>query len=208
MTKEKRNHVLDDNVVISTDNIELLSRVIALSALKKFQSYAYGVNKEICNLHKQLQYDIAYKKESEPFTDSYDLVQEASYFLCQYIGHKLGEFHSMSRTKNRDSIRMSCFKHLFSYLRKERLHIVNTYEDNDILEYIETNFEIDNKHEDYTKVINLTNILCKDNLEKQIIIYLYNGVEIKNIANFLNISLDKVYKRRRKFKDRYLMYKK
>ena len=94
LKEEKRNNknTLGDEVVITKDNIELLSQVIALSALKKFQNYAYGINKHIYEMHKHLQYDIARKKELDPYTDAYDLVQEASCFLCHFIGHKLGEF--------------------------------------------------------------------------------------------------------------------
>ena len=43
-------------------------------------------------------------------------------------------------------------------------------------------------------------------LESQILEYYYNGVEVKLIAEFLGVSTDIVYKRRRKFKDRYLAY--
>lgn len=62
MVKEEKRinkNTLGDDVVITEDNIELLSRVIALSALKKFQNYAYGINKHIYEMHKHLQYDIA-----------------------------------------------------------------------------------------------------------------------------------------------------
>lgn len=203
--KKKQQKTLDDSVVITEDNIVLLSRVIALSALKKFQVYAYGINKDVYDMHKKLQYDIAKKKELDPYTDSYDLVQEASYFLCHHIGHKLGEFHSMSRTKHRDSIRMKCFKHLFSYLRKERLHIINTNEDDEILQFIPEKVNT-TKEQDYLKINTIITKLAQTDLEKEILHYLYNRVEVNNIAEFLNISIWKIYKRRRLFKERYLMY--
>lgn len=43
-------------------------------------------------------------------------------------------------------------------------------------------------------------------LESQILEYYYNGVEVKLIAEFLGVSTAIVYKRRRKFKDKYLAY--
>ena len=48
--------------------------------------------------------------------------------------------------------------------------------------------------------------LVTNELESQILEYYYNGVEPNLIAEILDISVDKVYKRRRKFKDRYKMY--
>lgn len=57
--------------------------------------------------------------------------------------------------------------------------------------------------ENYSKVKEITNKIVKINLEKQILYYFYNGVTPKLVAEFLQISTDKVYKRRRKFRARY-----
>ena len=43
-------------------------------------------------------------------------------------------------------------------------------------------------------------------MESQILEYYYNGVEVKLIAEFQGVSTAIVYKRRRKFKHRYLAY--
>ena len=62
------------------------------------------------------------------------------------------------------------------------------------------------EQQDYTKVNAIIKKLVTNKLESQILEYYYNGVEPKLIAEFLGVSADIVYKRRRKFKDRYLMY--
>lgn len=58
---------------------------------------------------------------------------------------------------------------------------------------------------DYSKVKEVLSKIIKNRLEYQIFEYYYNGVAPKLIAEFLGISVDKVYKRRRKFKERYAM---
>jgi len=88
---EQRKGLLDDNTIITIDNIQKLSKVIALSSLKNFKRYAYSNSEKIESLYKQLQYDICYHKELDIYSDAYDLVQEASLFLLQFLNKKLGE---------------------------------------------------------------------------------------------------------------------
>src|SRR5574344_1062449 len=46
--------------------------------------------------------------------------QEAICFLCSFIGHKLGEICVPNIHKKLDCIRLACYKHIYTYLRKER----------------------------------------------------------------------------------------
>lgn len=75
-------------------------------------------------------------------------------------------------------------------------------EDDEILEIIPAK-EIIEEDEDYLKVNNIISKLAKNELELQILQYCFNGVEINDIAEFLNISIWKIYKRRTKFRQRY-----
>ena len=83
---KRKNEILEDNVVISLDNIEKISKVIALASLRNFEKYAYSNSKRIDTLHKQLQKDICHHSELDPYSDAYDLVQEASLFLLKFVG--------------------------------------------------------------------------------------------------------------------------
>ena len=82
---EKRTSLVDDNIVITLDNIEKLSKILALSILKNFKKYAFGGSSKIERLHKQLQYDICYHKQTDIYSDAYDLVQEANLYLMQFL---------------------------------------------------------------------------------------------------------------------------
>ena len=75
-----------------------------------------------------------------------------------------------------------------------------------MLEFIPVENTFEEEKPDYTKVNKIVKHLVTNKLESQILEYYYNGVEVKLIAEFLGVSTDIVYKRRRKFKDRYLAY--
>ena len=88
---KKKKGILDDNTVITLGNIEKLSQCFALSALKSIKKYAYSATPKVERLQSQLRQDICYHKKLDTYSEAYDLVQEASLFLCKFIGHKLGK---------------------------------------------------------------------------------------------------------------------
>ena len=203
----RKTNILNDEVVISLDNIERLSKILAISSLRDFEKYAYSNAKRIEILRKQLQKDIRYHNELDNYSDAYDIVQEASLFLLKFVGQRLGDscifVKPTAKKPETISIRMACFKTLFAYLRKEMKN--GNSEDMEILDFIPAE-EITEEQQDYSKVNAIIKKLVANKLESQILEYYYNGVEPKLIAEFLGVSSDIVYKRRRKFKDRYLMY--
>ena len=203
----RKTNILNDEVVISLDNIEKLSKILAISSLRDFERYAYSNAKRIEILRKQLQKDIRYHNELDSYSDAYDIVQEASLFLLKFLNKRLGDSCTFVKPTAKKpetiSIRMACFKTLFAYLRKEMKN--GNSEDMEILNFIPAE-EMTEEQQDYSKVNAIIKKLVTNKLESQILEYYYNGVEPKLIAEFLGVSSDIVYKRRRKFKDRYLMY--
>lgn len=203
----KKKGILDDNIVITLENIEKLSQCFALSALKSIKKYAYSATPKVEKLQNLLRQDIYYHKKLDNYSDAYDLVQEGSLFLCKFIGHKLGELCKNSKSKSGriDNLKNACLRVLQVYLRKELKFHNNIVDENECFELIDDRPIIREKP-DYTKVKEILSKIIQSKLEYQIFEYYYNGVEPKLIAEFLGISVDKVYKRRKKFKDRYAMY--
>ena len=204
---KKFKGILDDNIVITLDNLEELSQYFALAGLKTVKKYAFSGMPKIEKLQKQLYQDIHYHKELDTYSDAYDLVQESSLFLCKFLGHKLGELCKSSKSKSGaiDTIKNACLRVVQVYIRKELKYFTNTTDEEEYFEVVDEKPIIQEK-DDYTKVKEITNKIAMTELEKQILYYFYNGVAPKLIAEFLQVSTDKVYKRRRKFKDRYVMY--
>ena len=204
---KKKKGILDENTVITLGNIEKLSQCFALSALKGIKKYAYSATPKVERLQSQLKQDIYYHKKLDTYSDSYDLVQEASLFLCKFIGHKLGELCKDSKSKSGkiDNLKNACIRVLQVYLRKELKFHNNIVDENECFELIDERPIIPEKP-DYTKVKEILLKIIQNKLEYQVFEFYYNGVEPKLIAEFLGISVDRVYRRRRKFKDRYAMY--
>ena len=103
-----------------------------------------------------------------------------------------------------DNLKNACLRVLQVYLRKELKFHNNIVDENECFEVIDERPIIQDKP-DYTKVKEVLSKIIQNRLEYQIFEYYYNGVKPKLIAEFLGISVDKVYKRRKKFKDRYVM---
>lgn len=203
---KKKKGILDDNTVITLENIEKLSQCFAQSALKSIKKYAYSATPKIERLQSLLRQDICYHNQLDTYSDAYDLVQEASLFLCKFIGHKLGELCKNSKSKSGkiDNLKNACLRILQVYLRKELKFHNNTVDENECFEVIDERPIIQEKP-DYSKVKEVLSKIIQSKLELQIFEYYYNGVEPKLIAEFLNISVDRVYRQRRRFKDRYAM---
>ena len=204
---KKKKGILDENTVITLRNIEKLSQYFALCALKGIKKYAYSATPKVDKLQSLLKQDICYHKQLDTYSDAYDLVQEASLFLCKFIGHKLGELCKDSKSKSgkKDNLKNACIRVLQVYLRKELKFHNNIVDENECFEVIDERLIIPEKP-DYTKVKEVLSKIIQNKLEYQVFEYYYNGVEPKLIAEFLGISVDRVYRRRRKFKDRYAMY--
>ena len=201
---KKKVRILEDDVVITLDNLQELSKCFAVVGLKSIKKYAFSGMPKIERLHKQLYQDIHYHKELDTYSDAYDLVQEASLFLYKFLGHRLGELCKSSKSKSGkiDTIRNACLRVIQVYLRKELKYFNNTTDEEEYIKVVDEKTIISEK-EDFTKVKEITNKIVQTELEKQILYYFYNGVSPKLVAEFLEISTDKVYKRRRKFRARY-----
>ena len=203
---KKKKGILDENTVITLENIEKLSQCFALCALKGIKKYAYSATPKVERLQSQLKQDICYHKKLDNYSDAYDLVQEASLFLCKFIGHKLGELYKNSKSKSGkiDNLKNACLRVLQVYLRKELKFSNNTVDEEECLELALDKSIIEEKP-DFSKVKEVLSKIIQSKLELQIFEYYYNGVQPKLIAEFLNISVDRVYRQRRRFKDRYAL---
>ncbi len=187
---------LTDATIITNENILDLGKAIALKAVKGSMRYAY------CNidyLHKDIINDLYHHNTMDNYSDGFDIVQETICFLCNFIGCKLGDCY------NGMTIRFACFKTIYAFIRKQ-IKVNNNEVDDEVLTYIPTPETMDKEPTDYSKAKEIVRTVTSTQLERQILSYFYYGATVNNIAEFLNISTDKIYKRRRKFKDRLACY--
>lgn len=187
---------LTDDIVITEENILGLGKAIALKALKGSLRYAYG---SLDYLYQNMINELYRRNEGDIYSDAYDIVQETVCFLCNFIGQRLGE------QCGKITIRLACFKTIYAFIRKQ-IKVNNNEMNDELLPYVPAKETPDKEPTDYTRAKIIVNTVVQTPLEMQILSYYYSGVQPKNIAEFLGVGIDAVYKRHRKFKNRWLNF--
>ena len=119
--KIKKFVSLKDETIITEENVQILGERIAVYAVQSAKQFAYGsLNRLYKGLIRDINYDLTL---TQHFTDGYDIAQEAICYLCNFLGHKLGEVCVPNIHNGIDSIKLGCYKHLYNYLRKQKKHI-------------------------------------------------------------------------------------
>lgn len=199
--KIKKFVSLKDETIITEENVQILGERIAVYAVQSAKQFAYG---SLNNLYKGLIRDINYDLTlTQHFTDGYDIAQEAICYLCNFIGHKLGEVCIPNIHNGIDSIKLGCYKHLYNYLRKQKKHIqteenIERYIYKDLSEYQ------NNYNPNYKKLFNILNSLNLTDQEKLIAIYISDGIPLVRIAEFLNVCVKTIQRRKSQIKQKYM----
>lgn len=82
--KEVNKGILDNDMVISAENIQKMGEVIALTCIK---TVIVRSGKDLHYLYQWLLRVMNRSKDDySPFSNAYDIAQEAMLFLCQHIG--------------------------------------------------------------------------------------------------------------------------
>lgn len=91
---EVNKGILNNDVVISAENIQKIGEVIALTCIK---TVIVRSGKDLHYLYKGLLRDMNRSKDDySPFSNAYDIAQEAMLFLCQHIGENSVIFVSLN----------------------------------------------------------------------------------------------------------------
>ena len=84
----KRQYILDDDVVITADNIKKIGELIALLTIRTVMCRS---GKDLYRLYDGLIKDCNKSNDSlAEYSDGYDIAQTAMLFLCEHIGKRLG----------------------------------------------------------------------------------------------------------------------
>ncbi len=122
--KEVNKGILDKDMVISAENVQKMGEVIALTCIK---TVIIRSGKDLRGLYNGILHDMNRTKDDlSPFSNAYDIAQEAMLFLCQHIGKKLGDNYTTKYGKV-VTIKSACYRCADNYLQKQYTrHIANT----------------------------------------------------------------------------------
>ena len=200
--KEVNTGILDNDSVISAENIQKIGEVIALTCIK---TVIVRSGKDLHYLYKGMLKDMNRTKDDlSPFSDAYDIAQEAMLFLCQHMGEKLGDI-CITKYGKTTTIRSACFRCADNYLEKQYArHIVNTVSlDERITTEPETILDDEQKN-DYTAVDGVVKQMKLTKVEQETLSHLMVGLTYIEIAKLCNANRTTIWRRQKRIKQKYM----
>lgn len=200
--KELNKGILDNDMVISPENVQKMGEVIALICIK---TVIVRSGKDLHYLYKGLLRDINRSKDDfSPLSDSYDIAQEAMLFLCQHIGEKLGDI-CITKYGKATTIKSACFRCADNYLEKQYTrHIVNTVSlDERITAEPETILDDEQKN-DYTVVDGLIAKMKLTAAEYETLCAYMTGLTYLEVTRLLNVNRTTIWRRQNSIRKKYL----
>ncbi len=192
--KEVNKGILDNDMVISAENIQKMGEVIALTCIK---TVIVRAGKDLNHLYVRLIDDINHCKNStRPFSNAYDIAQEAMLFLCEHIGKKLGDDYITKYGKT-ITIRSACFRHTDRYLEKQYTrHIINTISLDERITSESVKTLDDEQKNDYTAVDWLIAKMKLTAAEYETLCAYMAGLTYLEVTRLLNVNRTTIWRRR------------
>ena len=200
---EVNKGILDNDVVISAENIQKIGEVIALTCIK---TVIVRSSKDLYYLYNGLLEDMnRLKDDLSPFSNAYDIAQEAILFLCQYICEKLGDI-CITKYGKPTTIRSACYRCADNYLQKQYTrHIINTVSlDERITSESETTLDDEQKN-DYTAVDGVVKQMKLTKVEQETLSHLMVGLTCIEIAKLCNANRTTIWRRRMSLQRKYTL---
>lgn len=199
--KEVNKGILDNDMVISAENIQKMGEVIALTCIKTVMIRS---GKDLHYLYNGLLYDMNRAKDDySPFSNAYDIAQEAMMFLCQHIGEKLGDNYTTKYGKV-VTIKSACYRCADNYLQKQYTRYMATTISLD--EQIATEPETildDEQKNDYTAFDSLISKMHLTAVEYETLSILMAGFTMLQIGKILNVNRTTIWRRRMSIQRKY-----
>lgn len=201
--KEVNKGILDNDIVISAENIQKMGEVIALTCIK---TVMFRSGKDLRCLYNGLLRDMNRSKDDySPFSNAYDIAQEAMLFLCQHIGEKLGD-NCITKYGKVVSIKSACYRCADNYLQKQYTrHLSNTIS---LDERITAEPEMilgDEKKNDYTAVDGLISKMKLTVAEYETLCAYMAGLTYLEVTRLLNVNRTTIWRRRMSLQKKYAL---
>lgn len=197
----KRQYILDDDVVITADNIKKIGELIALLTIRTVMCRS---GKDLYRLYDGLIKDCNKSNDSlDEYSDGYDIAQTATLFLCEHIGKRLGGNYTTTRG-NVISIKQACFRFTDRYLDKQfTRHLAHTTAISDSVASSHMTFIDDESTNDYTAVDTLIERMNLTQSEYDVLCAYMSGLTYLEVTNLLNVNRTTIWRRRMILQKKY-----
>ncbi len=116
----KSKNYLDFDVLneeITPNNVFAMSEIIAFTETRYLIGY---MGSRMQKMFADLLGDIKHKHEEKyVFSDSYDLVQEGTLYLCEHYGEHLNDVIGYSKKGKKITIRIACIKNMMKLINRK-----------------------------------------------------------------------------------------
>ena len=200
--KEFQKGVLDNDKIISVENVQRMGEVIALCAIK---TIIVRGGKDLHNLYKGLLRDINRADDDiSRYSDGYEIAQEAMLFLCQHMGKRLDDVY-YTKTGRKITIKQACFSVADRYLAKNYVAtMLNTISLNEqIMTEPETILDDEQKN-DYAAFDGLISKMKLTAVEYETLSILMAGFTMLQIGKLLNVNRTTIWRRQNSIRKKYI----
>lgn len=200
--KEFQKGVLDNDRVISAENVQRMGELIALCAIK---TVIVRGGKDLHNLYKGLLHDVnRSENDMSRYSDGYDIAQEAMLFLCQNMGKRLDDVY-YTKTGRKITIKQACFSVADRYLAKNYVApMINTTSLNEQIATEPETILDDEQKNDYTAFDGLISKMHLTAVEHETLSILMAGFTMLQKGKILNVNRTTIWCRQNSIRKKYL----
>lgn len=202
--KEFQKGVLDNDKVISSENVQRMGEVVALCSIK---TVIVRGGKDLHNLYKGLLRDINRADDMSHCSDGYEIAQEAMLFLCQHMGKRLDDIH-ITKTGRKITIKQACFSVADRYLAKNYVNPkINTTSLNEQITTEPETILDDEQKNDYTAFDGFISKMKLTAAEYETLSILMAGFTMLQIGRILNVNRTTIWRRKNSIRKKYMRAK-
>ena len=197
----KRQYILDDDVVITADNIKKIGELIALLTIRTVMCRA---GKDLYRLYDGLIKDCNKSNNSlDEYSDGYDIAQTAMLFLCEHIGKQLGDNYVTVRGKV-ITIKQACFRFTDRYLDKQYTrYLAHTTAIDEVTAASTITFIDDESNNDYTAVDAIIKAMHLTSAEYETLSAYMSNLSNIEITKLFNANRTTIWRRRNSIINKY-----
>lgn len=190
----RKKRILDDDVVITQDNIQHIGEIIAVATIKTVMCRS---GKNLYWLYDGLIQDCKRSNDvNHTYSDGYDIAQTAMLFLCEHIGKQLGDTYITARGKV-ITVKQACFRFVDRYLDKQYTrHLTHTTALDEATTASTITFIDDESNSDYTAVDTIIKAMRLTPTEYETLSAYMSDLSNIEIAKMLNVNRTTIWRRR------------
>ncbi len=145
------------------------------------------------------------KDDYSPFSNAYDIAQEAMLFLCQHIGKKLGDNY-ITKYGKVVTIKYACYRCADNYLQKQYTrYMANTISLDERITSEPVKALDDEQKNDYTVVDGLIAKMKLTATEYKTLCAYMAGLTYLEVARLLNVNRTTIWRRKMNLQRKYVL---